>query len=301
MNIRDLTYIRAVARFKHFGRAAEHCHVSQPTLSGQIKKLETELGVTLFERDNRSVRITDVGKDIVALADNALDVIGNIRTLAETARDPLGGQFRLGFIPTIAPYLVPHFVRQSRQALPELRLNFMEDITDRLIEALHDGDLDAAILATPPHDPRLSAVALYDEPFWVIYPDAHKLRMIDAIHTSDLPADELLLLTEGHCFRDQALDVCKISAASEARAIQATSLATLVNMVVAGQGITLVPAMALAGQTAIGGVLTQKLSDRGASRRVFLTYRKNFPRQKLLDMIGGVICANLPEGVQPLG
>ncbi len=301
MNIRDLTYIRAVARFKHFGRAAEHCHVSQPTLSGQIKKLETELGVTLFERDNRSVRITNVGKDIVALADNALDVIGNIRTLAETARDPLGGQFRLGFIPTIAPYLVPHFVRQSRQALPELRLNFMEDITDRLIEALHDGDLDAAILATPPEDSRLSAIALYDEPFWVIYPDAHKLRMIDAIHTSDLPEDELLLLTEGHCFRDQALDVCKINAAPEARAIQATSLSTLVNMVVAGQGITLVPAMALAGQTAIGGVLTQRLSDRGASRRIFLTYRKTFPRQKLLDMIGGVICANLPEGVQPVG
>ena len=300
MNIRDLTYIRAVARFKHFGRAAEHCHVSQPTLSSQIKKLEAELGVTLFERDNRSVRVTDAGQEIVRLADNALDVIGHIRTYAETARDPLGGQFRLGFIPTIAPYLVPHFVRQSREALPLLKLNFMEDITGRLVEALHKGDLDAAILATRPEDSRLTVIPLYDEPFWVIFPNKHALRMIDGIHTRDLPADELLLLTEGHCFRDQALDICNIGTTPEARAIQATSLTTLVNMVVAGQGITLVPAMALSDQTAAQGILTQKLSDPSANRRVYLTYRRNFPRKKLLKTIAGVICENLPSSVQQI-
>ena len=300
MNIRDLTYIRAVAQFQHFGRAAEKCHVSQPTLSSQIKKLETELGVTLFERDNRSVRVTDAGQEIVRLADNALEIIGNIRTFAETARDPLGGQFQLGFIPTIAPYLVPHFVRQSREALPNLMLSFTEDITDRLVEALHNGDLDAAILATQPEDSRLSVIPLYDEPFWVIYPDEHALRMIDAITTKDLPADELLLLTEGHCFRDQALDICKTGPTPGARAIQATSLATLVNMVASGQGITLVPAMALSGHAAAQSVRTQKLSDSNANRRVYLTYRKSFPRRKLLDTISGVICENLPGSVQTI-
>ena len=136
MNIRDLTYIRAVARLKHFGRAAQACHVSQPALSSQIKKLETELGVTLFERDNRSVKLTDIGAEIVGLAETALGVIDNIRGAAEAARDPFSGQFRLGFIPTIAPYLIPHFVSQSHAALPQLDLQFQEDITERLNHCL---------------------------------------------------------------------------------------------------------------------------------------------------------------------
>lgn len=300
MNIRDLTYICAVARLKHFGRAAESCHVSQPTLSSQIKKLEAELGVTLFERNNRSVRITEIGQDIVSLADEALSIVAGIRTVAETSRDPLGGQFKLGFIPTIAPYLVPHFVRQSRDALPKLKLSLMEDITDRLVEALHDGDLDAAILATQPDDTRLSVIPLYDEPFWVIFPNKHALRMVDGIYTKDLPVDELLLLTEGHCFRDQALDICKIDTTPETRAIQATSLTTLVNMVVAGQGITLVPAMALSDQAAAPGILMQKLSDNRANRRIYLAYRKNFPRKTLLETMSRVICENLPDSVQPV-
>ena len=300
MNIRDLLYIRAVAKLRHFGRAAESCHVSQPALSSQIKKLETELGVTLFERDNRSVKVTDIGREIIDLAEEALAVIDNIRTTADSARDPLSGQFRLGFIPTIAPYLIPHFVRQSHQALPQLRLQFHEDITDRLNAALLSGDLDAAILATPPEDSKLDFIRLYDEPFWVIFPSRHKLKMIKTIRTEDLPVDELLLLTEGHCFRDQALDVCQLDTAPQARTIQATSLSTLVNMVAAGQGVTLVPDLALSGWATTPGVMTEKLNDPSAYRRIYLTFRKSFPRQKLLQTIADVICDNVPKSVKRL-
>ncbi len=300
MNIRDLTYIRAVSRLKHFGKAAESCHVSQPALSSQIKKLENELGVTLFERDNRSVQMTDVGTEIVRLAEDALSVIDNIRSTAKAARDPLSGRFRLGFIPTIAPYLIPHFVGQSHEALPQLDLQFQEDITDRLNQALLAGEIDAAILATPPEDSKLDVIRLYDEPFWVIFPSRHALHLINDIRTQDLPIDELLLLTEGHCFRDQALDVCQLDTAPNARTIQATSLATLVNMVAAGQGVTLVPDLALSGWATTPGVETEKLKDPSAYRRIYLTYRKSFPRQELLQKIADVICENVPNSVRRL-
>lgn len=298
MNIRDLRYIQAVSRHAHFGRAAEACNVSQPALSSQIKKLETELGVTLFERDNRSVRLTDVGAEIVALAGEALSVIDNIRLAAKTAHDPLSGRLSLGLIPTIAPYLIPHFVKQSYAQFPTLKTQFREDITERLTEDLLSGDLDAAILATPPEDSRLEAIRLYDEPFWVLFPSVHALNLIQNIRTEDLPADELLLLSEGHCFRDQALDVCQISMQPEARAIQATSLATLVNMVATGQGVTLVPALALNENTPMrGSVHMEKLNDPRAYRRIYLTHRKSFPRQALLAEMGKLICDNLPSNV----
>ncbi len=301
MNIRDLSYVRAVARLKHFGRAAAACHVSQPALSSQIKKLEQELGVILFERDNRSVRLTPIGEDIAALAGEALNVIDKIKSRAATAQDPLIGDFTLGFIPTIAPYLVPHFVRQNHEALPGLNLGFREDITERLEQSLLSGDLDAAILATPPTRPKLAAIPLYDEPFWVIYPNGHALHMIKTIRTQDLPPDELLLLTEGHCFRDQAMDVCQLGKTPEIQKIRATSLETLINMVAADQGISLIPAMALSGGWIQNfGVKTQKLDDPAAYRRIYLTFRKSFPRRVLLETMADVISENLPENVKSL-
>lgn len=301
MNIRDLNYVRTVAKLKHFGKAAAACNVSQPALSSQIKKLETELGITLFERDNRSVRLTDIGAEIVDLADEALRVFDRIRATAASARDPLIGEFSLGFIPTIAPYLVPHFVRQNREALPGLNLEFREDITERLDQALLDGDIDAAILATPPENNKLATIPLYDEPFWVIFPAGHALRMIKSIRTQDLPVDELLLLTEGHCFRDQAMDVCQLDALPEMRKIRATSLETLINMVAAEQGISLVPAMALSGGWIKNHVVqTERLDDPEAYRRIYLTYRKSYPRRILIETMAEVICANLPDDVRPL-
>jgi len=301
MNIRDLEYIRAVARTTHFGKAAKACNVSQPALSGRIKKVEDELGVKLFERDNRSVRLTEIGRQIVPLADEALKVVDNIRLTAESVRDPLSGQFKIGAIPTIAPYLIPHFVRQSRDALPGLKMRFQEDITERLNQALLNGQTDAAILATPPEHPKLDSIRLYDEPFWVIFPKGHSLTTIRGIKTKDLPVDELLLLTDGHCFRDQAMDVCKLGSAPEGRPIQATSLATLVNMVAAEQGITLVPAMAMQdGSTRDAVVTAEKLDDREAYRRIYLTYRKSYPRLQLIEKMADVIKANLPESVTKL-
>lgn len=301
MNIRDLEYIRMVAKLGHFGRAAEACNVSQPALSTQIKKLELELGVNLFERDNRTFRITKIGEKIIQLADEALDVIDTIKATAEAAHDPFSGVFTLGSIPTISPYLVPQFVRQTHTALPALQLEFQEDITERLNENLLEGQLDAAILATLPESPKLDVIPLYDEPFWALFPTHHTLKLTERLRTEDLPVDELLLLSEGHCFRDQALDICRLGPSIEKRAIRATSLETLINMVAAGQGITLVPAMALSGGwTTDSRVQASKLADTTASRRIYLTYRKSFPRRQLLEQMADVICSNLPSGVEPI-
>lgn len=299
MNIRDLTYIRSVAKLRHFGQAADACNVSQPALSNQIKKLELELGVTLFERNNRSVKITEVGREIVTLAGEALGVIDNIYSTAQNAGDPLSGSFRMGSIPTISPYLIPDFVKQARLAMPKLNLEFTEDITERLNAALIDGTLDAAILATPVESPKLTAIPIYDEPFWAVYPLSHTLKSQDLIRTKDLPADELLLLTEGHCFRDQTLDVCKIETASQKHSIRATSLETIINMVAAEQGITLVPAMALSGGWMTDkGVLTTKLEDPNAYRRIYLTFRKTFSRKQLIEEVAKTIRQQLGDSVR---
>jgi len=283
----------------HIGKAARDCHVTQPALSSQIKKLEKELGVTIFERDNKSVRLTEVGKDLIALAEEALGVVKRIRQTANAATDPLSGQLKLGFIPTIAPYLVPHFVRHCRASMPKLQVNFREDITERLNQALQDGQLDVAILATPPEDTRLEAIPLYDEPFWVVFPTRHDLRLLQGISVEDLPADELLLLSEGHCFRDQALDVCKIDDRVEVQTIRATSLETLINMVAAGLGVTLVPAMAMSRSGVKDqDLMTEKLHDSKAYRRVYLTFRKTFPRRSLIHSLAQILCQNLPQTVK---
>ena len=289
MNLRALSYIQAVAKFGHFGRAAEYCHVSQPALSTQIKKLEQELGVTLFERDNRSVRLTDVGRDIVKLASEALSVIESIHDTAQMSRDPLSGRFRLGFIPTVAPYLVPHFVKQSREALPALDLSFQEDITDRLNQALLNGDIDAAILATPPDHSKLEAIRLYDEPFWVIFPAEHALHNIQGIRTQDLPIDELLLLTEGHCFRDQALSFCNLDTGPVREMLDASSLSTLVQMVGAGIGVTLIPEMALAMETRAATVSVAQFADPQPSRTIGMIWRKTSPLAPQLQEIAEVV------------
>ena len=299
MNIRDLSYISAVARLGHFGKAAQACNVSQPALSTQIKKLEAELGVQIFERDNKSVRLTEVGQDIVGLANEALNVTERIRLTASAAKDPLSGHLKLGFIPTIAPYLVPHFVSQCGDTLPHLQVSFQEDITERLVHGLELGTLDVAILATPPEDARLEAIPLYDEPFWVIFPKEHDLHAVKAIRVTDLPADELLLLSEGHCFRDQALDVCRLDAGPQMQTIRVSSLETLINMVAAGLGITLLPAMALGGNWLRDqGLDTEKLNDSKAYRRIYLTYRKTFPRRPLIRKLSDILCNNLPDTVQ---
>jgi LysR family hydrogen peroxide-inducible transcriptional activator len=298
MNLRDLDYICAVAEHRHFGRAAEACFVSQPTLSGQIKKLELQLGVTLFERSHKGIRVTDVGEDIIRIAREARDAAQRIKEVAEAAQDPLAGTISLGLIPTIAPYLIPRFVGQLSMDLPNLSINFREDITDRLNEALISGDLDMAVLATPPEDDSLTAIELYSEPFWLIFPKHHALQNLEQATMADVKDDDVLLLTEGHCFRDQALSICRPSQKRRKQSLRATSLETLINLVASGQGVTLVPALAMRGSWVSDLELeSHKLIDKGAARSIYLTYRKRFPRVKAVEALADIIREGLPESV----
>lgn len=295
MNVRDLDYVCAVAKHLHFGKAAEACHVSQPTLSGQIRKLEDALGAKLFERSNKSVRVTDVGEEIIAIAQEARGAVNRMKLVAQAAQDPLAGKISLGMIPTIAPYLIPLCARPILTQLPNLTLAYREDITERLTQGLLDGDLDLAILATPPETDRLSALPLYVEPFWIVYPEDHQLRFADPVKMSDVDGAEVLLLTDGHCFRDQALSICHTSSNS---AVQATSLETLVNLVGSGHGVTLVPALSLrSGGARDQGISAQKLSDATAVRTIYLTYRRQFPRNEIIKALADIIRSNLPDTV----
>ena len=299
MNLRDLDYICAVADLKHFGRAAESCHVSQPTLSGQIKKLEAQLGVTLFERGHKGIRVTDVGEDIIAIAREARDAAQRIKSVAAAAQDPLAGNISLGLIPTIAPYLIPLFVGKIQNAMPKISVDYREDITDRLNEALLKGELDVAILATPPEEDSLTAIELYSEPFWLLFPDDHELGDLKKASMKDVKEDDVLLLTEGHCFRDQALSICRPAHKRRRQSLRATSLETLINLVASGQGVTLVPALAMRGGWSKDlGLMSHELTDKGAERKIYLTYRKRFPRIEAVKALAALIQEGLPDSIK---
>ncbi len=298
MNIRDLTYIIAVDKYRAFGKAAENCYVSQPTLSGQIKKLELELGVTLFERSNKSVHTTQTGKEIVRLARNIIDQTEQIKSVADQAQDGLSGHVELGIIPTIAPYIIPFFVDKMNTEFPQLSAAYQENLTDNLNALLLNGELDAAIMATEPEDDKLASLPLYNEPFWLVVPKMHPLAKVKTLAMSDIPIDEVLLLTEGHCFRDQALSICRGPTRLLRQSIRATSLETLLNMVGAQQGLTLMPALAV-GDRLLGrmDVKACPITGRGTARQVNLTYRKSFPRKHLIQALAKLIQGNLPKGV----
>jgi LysR family hydrogen peroxide-inducible transcriptional activator len=295
MNLRDLEYVLAVSETGHFGRAAEHCHVSQPTLSGQIKKLEEELGVALFERGRGGARATLAGQAVAEKARLALQAAAEIREIAQAAQDPFAGEFRLGLIPTVAPYLIPRFVARLRDALPDLKVIYREDITERLVADLERGQLDAAVLATPPETDALDALPLYTEPFRLVFPDGHDLSSLAHLRMADVDRGDVLLLTEGHCFRDQALAIC--DAPQPANSLRATSLETLINMVAQGQGVTLVPALAMRGLSDDMGLDSRHLDEDGAARQINLTIRKSLPRRALVKRIAEVIRSGLPDSV----
>lgn len=298
MNFRDLDYICAVAEHKHFGKASLACNVSQPTLSGQIKKLEARLGVTLFERSHKGVRVTRIGEEIIVIAKDAIASADRIKSVASLAQNPYGGRLSLGLIPTIAPYLIPLFVKDIKTDLPELSITYIEDITPRLTESLLSGELDAAILATPPEEDMLTAIEIYSEPFWIVLPTDHALGAVENPSMTEIVSDELLLLTEGHCFRDQALSICKPAQSPRAHSLRATGLETLINLVVAGQGVTLVPALSVgSGTLNQAGLNIRKLADVGAARTIFMTYRKSFPQRMALEALVKTIRAGLPETV----
>lgn len=301
MNIRDLEYVVAVAEHAHFGKAAAQCNVSQPALSGQIRKLEDHLGVILFERTNKRVRITEAGEKIIRLAK---DMLGRARMIEETAKalaDPFGGHMRLGMIHTIGPYLTPRLLPLLRHSLPDLTLGLREDMTEHLEAAVADGDLDIAVTATLP-PPQLDSLVLYDEPFWLAVPRGHALAIDEAPVLSGIDEGELLLLSDGHCLRDQVLSFCATGPSQgEGANTQNTSLGTLLALVAAGEGVTLVPAMSLqGGWMTDAGIIFRKDADGGANRTVRLVFRKGDPRGQLLNRIADVIGACLPDTVLPM-
>lgn len=245
MNLRDLRYLVALADHRHFGRAAEASFVSQPTLSTQIRKLEDELGVSLVERAPRRVMLTPVG---VEIADRARKIISDVEQMTQIARrsqDPEAGSVRLGLFPTLGPYLLPHVVSRLRERFPRMELLLVEEKTDQILARLRDGRLDAGLLALPLHDEQLHIEPLFDEPFVLAVPRPHALARRGTLDMRDLDRTPLLLLEEGHCLRDQALDVCRLSGADEREGFRATSLETLRQMVAAGVGVTLLPMLAV--------------------------------------------------------
>ncbi len=246
MNLRDLRYLIALADHRHFGRAADASHVSQPTLSTQIRKLEDELGVKLVERAPRKVMLTDAGTEIARRARTVLAEVEQMRDIARRAHDPESGTLRLGLFPTLGPYLLPHVVAPLRARYPKLELLLIEEKTEVLRAGLRDGRVDAAVMALPVFDEGLAHATLFEEPFVLAVPEHHPLAIAGhrRLPMSVLRNEPLLLLEDGHCLRDQALDVCQLAGAGEKDGFRATSLETLRQMVAAGVGMTLLPVLA---------------------------------------------------------
>lgn len=300
MTLRDFRYLVALAEYGHFGRAAEACHVSQPTLSTQLKKLEEYLGVVLFERTNRALHITPIGEQIVAKARRVLAETDAIVKLAEQKTGPLQGPLNLGIIPTLSPYLLPWLLPALKSAYPDLRLVVHEDLTDHLLERLNDHHIEAALLALPVDQHELESLPVFEEPFMLACPSSHPLASAETVRATDLRSEHLLLLTDGHCLRDQALAVCGFdgqSPADEGTDFRATSLETIRQMVAAGMGCTLLPAMALGGKHR--RVAIRPLADK-AVRRIGLVWRASYPGAGDLERLADVIRNKAPDSVRAI-
>ena len=276
MTLRDLEYLVTLAETRHFGRAAARCHVSQPTLSAQLRKLEEFLGVTLIERRPRRVALTPAGEAVVERARRMLRDADDIRALARASQDPLAGQLRVGFIPTLGPYLLPRVAPRIAKALPGLQLMLHEYQTAPLVERTLSGDLDLAILALPADTRGLVTRSLFAEAFLVAMPEGHRLAGKKRVKASDLHAEKLLLLEEGHCLRDQALEVCA-RAGTEEQDFRATSLETLRQMVAAGLGITLLPRLAAEGPFASArGLVVRPFAPPAPNRVIGAAWRREY-------------------------
>lgn len=290
MNLQELTYFVAVAEHRHFGKAARACNVGQPTLSGQLRKLEHELGVILFERNNRRVNITPVGEQVLEHARRALEEANLAAAVAKASRDQLAGPLRLGVIPTLAPYLMPLILGPLRNAYPQLTLELWEDLTLPLLDRLHSQRLDAALIAGSVEQPDVTSVAVFDEPFLAALPKGHSLADATSVPETAL-LDELLVLSDGHCLAGQARAACarprrRTTTAGESD-FRASSLETLANLVAAGYGVTLAPQLAASSLERLGVVL--RPLDGKASRTIYLASRPTFPRPKALQALARVI------------
>lgn len=300
MNLRDLRYLITLADLRHFGRAAEACHVSQPTLSTQLKKLEDELGVQLVERAPRKVMLTPVGVDIVARARRVLADVEQMRETARRTSDPEAGSIRLGLFPTLGPYLLPHVVTNIRNRFPRLELLLVEEKTEAILSRLRDGRLDAAVLALPLHEDWLEIDRLFVEPFLLAVPQGHALGKRKGLKLADLAQQHLLLLEEGHCLRDQALEVCTLAGTGEKQGFRATSLETLRQMVAAGVGVTLLPLLAVKPPVPVSeSIELVSFRNPPPSRTLALVWRRSSAMSGFLHKLAGVL-RDLPKGLLDL-
>ncbi len=316
MTLTELKYIVAVAREKHFGKAAEACFVSQPTLSVAIKKLEDELEVKLFERSANEVTVTPLGEDIVRQAQSVLEQAANIKDIAKRGKDPLAGPLKLGIIYTIGPYLLPDLVRQAISKTPQMPLMLQENFTVKLLEMLRTGEIDCAIMAEPFPDTGLAIAQLYDEPFLAAVPTHHALAKRDTITADELKRETMLLLGTGHCFRDHVLEVCpefaRFSSDAEGirKSFEGSSLETIKHMVAAGMGVTLVPRLSVpkdalatkSGRKKSGDGYIKYLPFDGdpPMRRVVLAWRRSFTRYEAIAALRNAIYACELPGVKRL-
>jgi LysR family hydrogen peroxide-inducible transcriptional activator len=305
MTLTELRYLVNLADTRHFGQAATRCHVSQPTLSAGLKKLEQHLGLRLFDRTNKSVALTPDGAELLPQARRVLEQAERLEAMARRRQGPLAGTLRLGMIPTLGPYLLPWFYRPLQAAYPRLELIVREGLTAELLEQLRDHRLDAALLSLPIHEPWAEALALFDEPFWFICPEQHAFAKKKTVREAELEQCRLILLAEGHCLRDQALEVCArqhFDPAHNGPDVQATGLETVRQLVAAGMGCSLLPALAVdPARAAAPALQARPFAAGGPSRRVALLWRNTSHRAPELHLLGNLIRAHLPPSVRPLG
>ncbi|MBS0444861.1 MAG: LysR family transcriptional regulator [Proteobacteria bacterium] len=305
MTLTELRYIVAVAREKHFGRAAEACFVSQPTLSVSIKKLEEELDVKLFERGANEVSVTPLGQEIVRQAQQVIEQAQAIKEIAQRGKDPVSGPLRVGVIYTIGPYLLPDLVKQAIEMVPQMPLVLQENFTVKLLEMLRTGELDCAIMAEPFPDAGLAVAHLYDEPFMVAVPKTHALARRKTITAEELKSETMLLLGTGHCFRDHVLEVCPEYArfASDAEGIrksfEGSSLETIKYMVASGMGVTVVPQLSVP-KDRLPHVQYIPFAPPVPTRRVALAWRRTFTRYEAIAALRNAIYACPLDGVTRL-
>ncbi|UEM04400.1 LysR family transcriptional regulator [Skermanella rosea] len=302
VTLKHLRYLVAVADTLHFGRAADAANISQPSLSAQIQQLEEALGTQLVERTKRRVMLTPIGTEV---AERARRILAEVRDLADSVQGvaaPLAGDLRLGVIPTVGPYLLPRVLPSLRRTYPDLRLYLREDQTGRLVERLKGGDLDTLMLAMPVAEPSFEAEPLFDETFVVALPAGHRLAARNQVSESDLADEQVLLLEDGHCFRDQALAVCGDARARDRESFAATSLDTLREMVASRIGITLLPALSVTGASAPNGsVEIRPFAPPCPSRRVALVWRREAARGREFKELAQFLRDNLPLGAEPVG
>lgn len=308
MNLSELRYVVALARERHFGRAAAACHVSQPTLSIAVKKLEAGLGVSLFERGTREIRITHVGERVVEQAQRALEAVQAVRQVAESEQDQLGRRLRIGAIFTVGPYLFPGLIGNLRKLAPNMPLIVEENYTATLSRKLKRGELDVIIISPPYSEPNILTLPLYQEPFVVLLPNDHPLCGKQSLRPEQLEGKTILMLGAGHCFRDQVIEYCPACAPSASAAnnavftVEGTSLETIRHMVASGMGISVLPGSAAGVDRNAGKLLTVKSFVKPVPwRQVALAWRAGFPRPQVIDVLRDACAAATVPGALPAG